>query len=268
MLGKSKILDTNKEWFYEINPISFTEKDFENTILSQIEHVYPNYIGVPFALTITNADDETARPDIVLIRKDYQEWFVVEVELSTHSWDDHVEKQLRVFSTGVYDKNHVSDHLLKKNRTLDKIKLKKMLDEHYPKTMVIVNEKVVEWEKKVKNYNAILSVFQIYKGTGGCDVHRVAGETPIIVTDKSHCKFTKGGSNILEVFSPEFISESQGSILEISYKGRVTKWVKKENKSKSKIRVYLVLKGKSFLPIENRYVLSKSKSNEYYLEIN
>jgi len=268
MFGKSKILDTDKKWFFEIDPASFYEKNLENTILSQMESIYPNYLGVPFAIDIANSEGEIARPDFVLIRKDYQEWYVVEVELSRHSWDDHIEKQVRVFSTGIYEKEHIAGHLFKKDSSLDIEKLEKMVDEHYPKVMVVVNEKMIDWGKKIKKYNAILSVFQIYKGTEGFDVYRVEGETPLIVADKSHCMFTKGGPNILEVFSPEIITECHNSEIEISYKGRITKWVKKESKNRNKRRVYLILKGLNYLPIENKYVLTKSKSNEYYLEIN
>lgn len=264
MHGKSKILDYSNEWYYEIDPNSFYEKDLENTILSKIESVYPNYVGVPYAYKVTNPEGESSTPDFVLIKKDYSEWYVIEVEMSRHSWENHVEKQVRVFSSGIYHKDEVAANLHKKDNSLDLDQLKTMIDKYPPKVMVIVNERKPDWEVKIKKYNALLSIFQIYKGTEGFDVYRVDGETPIIMVNKSPCRFLKGGSNILEVFAPEFIYEGQDSILEIIYNGKITLWTKQEEKDK----VYLISFGSNILPIDKKYVLYQSEQNEYYLRIN
>ncbi len=264
MLGKSKVLDYKNEWYDEIDASSYYEKNLENTILSKLNSVYPNYIGVPFSLPISNAEDESSTPDFVLIRKDYQEWYVIEVEMSRHSWDDHVEKQVRVFSSGIYKKDRVAQYIKEKNSSLDTDKLVFMVDNFPPKVMVIVNEAMPEWEKKVRKYQAFISVFQIYKGTNGIDIYRVEGHTPHIVKNRSHCAFLRGSANILEVFAPNFIEESHDIILEIVYKGKKTRWKKVIEED----RIFLVVVGHNMLPIENRYVLIQSESSEYYLEIN
>lgn len=264
MLGKSKILDYNNEWYDEIDANSFYEKDLENTILSKMESVYPNYIGVPFSLKISNPNGEISIPDFVLVRNDYKEWYIIEVEMSRHSWENHVEKQVRVFSTGFYPMDKVAEYIRDKNSSFKIDRLRFMVDNYPPKVMVIVNERMPDWENKIKNYDAFISVFQIYKGTSGIDVFRVEGDTPLIVKNKSHCAFLKGGSNILEVFSPSFIGKTHESILEITYNGKKTKWkIIDENN-----RVFLISVGYNILPIEKKYVLIQSELNEYYMRIN
>ena len=264
MLGKSKILDYENEWYDEIDPNSFYEKDLENTILSKMKSVFPNYFGVPFSLKISNTDGETSVPDFVLIRKDYKEWYVVEVEMSRHSWDTHVEKQVRVFSSGIYPKDKVAEYIYDKDKSLLLESLKFMIDNYPPKVLVIVNEHMPEWEEKIRKYDSYLSVFQIYKGTNGVDVFRVAGDTPLIVKDKSHCAFLKGGSNILEVYSPSIFKEMPDNILEITYNGKKTKWKIMSEKD----RLFLISVGYNILQIEKKFVIFQSESNDYYMRIN
>jgi len=184
--------------------------------------------------------------------------------MSIHSWENHVEKQVRVFSTGTYPKEKVAEYINKKNNNLEKDSLSSMIDNYPPKVMVIVNERMPEWEDKIKKYDSFISVFQIYKGTNGIDLFRVEGDTPLIVKNKSHCAFMKGASNILEVFSPAFIEAPHDSILEITYSGKKTKWKKIDEKN----RVFLISIGYNILPIEKKYILIQSELNEYYMRIN
>jgi hypothetical protein len=264
MIGKSKVLDTSHDWYDEIDGTSFYEINFQEILLSKIHNVYPDFLGVKFSMDILNDDGEKSAPDLAIIRKDYLEWYVIEVEMTRHSWDDHVEKQVRVFSTGIYPGKKIAKYLKSKNDELNEKKLEEMIDNFRPKVLVIVNEENLEWGKKIKRYNALLSVFQIYRGTNGFEVFRVAGDTPLIYRDRSHCKFTKGSSNILEVSSPEFITQTDGSELEITFKGRITKWKKKEAEGKT----YLIFVGQNNLQLEKQYVLFVTDSGDYYIDFN
>lgn len=264
MIGKSKILDTANEWYDEIDPLSFYEKNFETTFLERIEEVYPDFVGIPFSLKISNPDGENSKPDLAIIRKDYKEWYIVEVEMGRHSWENHVEKQVRVFSTGSYPKKKVSKYIKSKNNSLDLAMLETMVDEVQPKVLVVVNEHKPNWELGVKKYDAFLSVFQIYKGHTGFEIYRIAGYTPFIYRDKSHCNFVKGLSNIIEIHTPTFVGENNDDDIYITFRGLQTKWKIIRDDEK----VYLSLYGRTHFQLEKSYLFYLSNKGEYYLELN
>ncbi len=265
MLGKSKVLDTNSEWYDEIDATSFYEKNFERTFLSKISEVYPDFIGIPFNLTIATEDEETSDPDLAIIKNDYKEWFVIEVEMGRHSWDNHVDKQVRVFTNGIYEKKRIAEYIHKKDSSLDLKKLESMVENYPPKVMIIANEEKKEWKKKAKKYKALISVFQIYKGLNGLELYRIEGHTPYVFRDKSHCSFLKSMSNTLEVYTPTFIEEANDEEVVVIFRGRKTKW----KVIRDEERLYLVFIGRThFLQLENKYLFYKSELNEYYLEYN
>jgi len=262
MIGRSKILDYENKWFDEIDPITFYEKHFEKTFLSKLSEVYPDYIGVPFGPTIRYGD-ETSRPDLAMIKNDYSEWFVIEVEMGRHDWDGHVDKQVRVFTNGHYEKKHIAKKILEKNGDFDKAELEKMIDENQPKVMVVVNELSDEWREKIKTYKGYLSLFQIYKGVDGFEIYRIEGDTPFVYRSKSHCSFLKGSSNILEVYTPTFITESHNTEMVITFNGKFTKWKRLIDGGKTR----LIFEGRThYLQLEKKYVLYLSDSDEYFLE--
>ena len=264
MFERSKILNNDEQWYDEIDPKSIFEKQLEKNILSRMKTVYPNYRGIPFSLKITNPLGETSKPDLALIRNDYKEWYIIEVELSHQSWDSHVEKQVRVFTQGLYDPKKIAEYISSKDDTLNISDLEKMINNYSPKVMVIVNEKMPFWEEKIKGYGAVLSIFQIYRGTNGEDVYRVAGYTPIIIRKSTHCEFIDVSRGILLISDP-IIKEANNCEIEITFNRRVTNWIKKETKGK----VYLVPKGGyNPLPVDKKYALVLSDSDEYFLKVN
>ncbi|EAQ48814.1 hypothetical protein [Leeuwenhoekiella blandensis] len=263
--GKNQAVTNTFDWYDEIDPLSFYEKHFEETFLSKMHEVYPDFIGLPFSLKISTSKGENSKPDLAMVRKDYKEWYVIEAEMGRHSWDGHVEKQVRVFSTGYYAPKKVAKYMFSKNNSLDSVELEKMIDSIQPKVMVIVNEPKPKWEIEVKKYNSYLSVFQIYKGLNGYELYRISGDTPFIYRDKSHSAFVKGLSNTMEIYTPTFIAEPNETDIIIYFRGKKTKWKVLKDKAKT----YIVISGRThFLQLEKKYILYISNKNEYYLDIN
>ncbi len=269
MLGRSRVLDYNLEWFDEVDGSSFYESDLERTLLHRLPTVYPDFIGIPFNLPI-QAGTERSRPDLAMVKNDYSEWYIIEVEMERHSWAHHIEKQVRVFTQGIYEKKRVANYMRQKDLELnqgiprlDYDSLVSMIDNYQPKVMVVANEPVIEWISKVRGYNAYLSVFQIYKGVNGHEIYRIEGDTPFVFRSKSHCEFVRGSSNILTVHTPSFIKESHQDVLEIIFLGKKTKWIKMDDGD----RVKLILNGAThYLQLEKKYVLYLSDKEEYFLE--
>lgn len=272
MIGKSKVLriddDSKPDWYDEIDPVSFYEKHFETTFLEKISVVYPDFIGISFALKIETVLGESSKPDLAIIRKDYKEWYIIEAEMGRHSWEDHVEKQVKVFTNGIYEKNKIANYIFKQDLTnvLELKHLENMVSLIHPKVMVVVNEHKPHWQKEIKKYKAFLSVFQIFKGLNGFEIFRIEGDTPFVHRDKSHCDFLKGGSNILKVYTPHFITEPDDQEIQVTFRGKQTKWIKK---SQTNGTVALIFKGSStFLQLEKKYILYITDKNEYFLDLN
>ena len=274
MIGKTKVLrvdeESNPEWYDEIDPISFYEKHFETTFLEKINVVYPDFIGVAFSLSIENEyGEKSKRPDLAIVRRDYKEWYIIEAEMGRHSWEDHVEKQVKIFTSGVYEKHRIANYIFEKDtsNTLELSHLIQMVSEiPNPKVMVIVNEHKPDWKAKIKKYKAFISVFQIYKGLNGFEIYRLEGDTPFIYRASSHCDFVKGSSNMLKVYTPTFITEEDGSEIILVFKGRKTRWIKATEKNDT---VILIFRGAStFLQLEKKYLLYVTNENEYFLDFN
>jgi hypothetical protein len=90
-------LDENK---YELwDPDASTETEFEMVVARALSCIYPRYVCVMFSGTF-QYDNRSYRPDLALIAKDFSHWFIVEVELVTHSFENHVLPQVRAFQYG------------------------------------------------------------------------------------------------------------------------------------------------------------------------
>jgi len=208
-----------------------------------------------------------------MIKNDYSEWYVIEVEMERHGWENHVEKQVRVFTNGLYEKDKVAQYMIDKDTEFTKLqgkaprldldRLKKMINDHQPKVMVVANEPVKEWIQGIRKYNALLSVFQIYKGLNGHEIYRVEGDIPFVLRNKSHCEILKGSSDILVVYTPTFINEGHKEVIEITFNGKQPKWTRMNDGEK----VNLILKGSThYLQIERKYILYLSDKDEYYFK--
>jgi hypothetical protein len=75
------------------------ETEFELIVAKALMCIYPAYHCFPFGGTF-KLEDNISRPDIALVAKDMSHWFVIEVELISHSLDGHVLPQIRTFRYG------------------------------------------------------------------------------------------------------------------------------------------------------------------------
>lgn len=96
MIGKLKVLwiddDLKFDWYDEIDFVLFYEKYFEIIFFEKISVVYFDFIGISFVLKIEIVLGESLKFDLVIIRKDYKEWYIIEVEMGRYFWEDYVEK--------------------------------------------------------------------------------------------------------------------------------------------------------------------------------
>jgi hypothetical protein len=75
------------------------EPEFEYKVAKALMCVYPDYKCIVFNGGF-RFYDAVSRPDLALIAKDYSHWFIIEVELISHSLNRHVLPQIRAFQYG------------------------------------------------------------------------------------------------------------------------------------------------------------------------
>jgi len=77
------------------------EDEFELTVISVLKELYPDCWIIRFRAKIRH-NGEGWCPDLAVVEKRFRYWFVVEVEISTHSLQKHVLPQVRAFKRGDY----------------------------------------------------------------------------------------------------------------------------------------------------------------------
>jgi len=259
--GKSRILVFD-EWFEEFAPGTYVEDDLEKKIISAAAVVFPEYIMLPLRQTI-EYEDERSQPDLCLIKNDYSDWYVIEVELDKKPFRGHTEMQIRVFSKGRYNATSITDYLFKKNNTLDKSKLYSMVRNVEPKILIMVNE-YPTWATEALSYPRTgIFVFGMYDHPDNIEAYRIDGNYPIKEVDRSRCKFPKYPANILHVLTPSCLDSGGDSVI-IFYEGRKSKWKRVDDKKNT----YLVPAGRNPLNVSKQYYLIKDTEGNFFLKQN
>ena len=104
--------------------IRLREDEFEGVIDQYSETLFPGYHETEWK-PLLRSRDQHCRPDRLLIGRDYRDWWVVEVELSSHP-DSHFEQQFENLSEALYGP-HLADAILELIPGLDAIRLERLL---------------------------------------------------------------------------------------------------------------------------------------------
>jgi len=262
MKGNSKLL-IFEEWFDEFEPGTYVEDDLEKTIIAKSEIVFPDYHTLPLRKPI-EFNGESKEPDLCLIKKDYSEWYVVEIELAKKPFKGHTESQIRVFSNGKYPATEITNYLLTKKQNLDKTKLFKLIQRELPGILILVNE-YPKWAGEAKAYErtAIL-VFGMYDHPDKIEAYSIDGEYPILEIERSRCNFPKYPGNMLTISSSNILNIKNGEEIIVIDDGRKTKWERLDIGKQT----YLLPKGLNPLNVRKKYFLIKSDKDDYYFKEN
>jgi hypothetical protein len=237
------------------------ESRFEEIFLSQVDVLFPEYITVPFKFSVTS-DEGTAKADLALIDKNYLGWWVIEVEMSRHSLNRHVLPQVRILSNAFYG-DDVAQYFVNKRPNLDLEKLKSMMRGKQPRVIVVLDSPKIKWREKLEKYDAILSLFQIFRSSDDQYIFKINGQYPSdYESAKSTCYFEKILSNFLIIESPAILNILHNEKMEIIYDGAVSSWKRTDIVDK----VYLIPLEFNPLNIKHKYLLVKERNDHYYLQ--
>lgn len=236
----SQVIDYAYKWYQEVAPRDYyIENDLERAVMHNLEIFFPGFIAFAFKQRLINVKTGAANAaDLGMVKSDYSEWYVIEVELGKHSLPE-VTGQIDTFKNCVYT-NVNSDYILNERPgVFDKTQLEVLVTNKSPKLMVIVNEDKSEWVEHLKNLGCMTCVFQIYNDLSGRYLYRLDGEYPFVTVDFCNCKYEKEVAFVVKVLKIDFLDGygiPDGATIQIDYNGVLNRWKRKDSGNK----VYLV----------------------------
>jgi hypothetical protein len=246
------------EWYEQLSTQALYENDYERLIFENSKEIFPNHILVPFKMAV-ESEFGKSKADFALIHIKYKDWWVVEAEMSHHSFENHVRPQIHTLSQAVYDEN-VAQYLVKKNPCLDLNKMCSVIRGQQPRVMVVVNAPVKMWADELKRYNAIVTIFEVFRSRHNSYLYRLNGahltEDTIL---RSGCNVDI--SRFLRILCPGILPIKHGEQMPIYFKDGITEWSRLDLKD----RVYLLNKKPVSLNPKAAYELIERESTGFEL---
>jgi hypothetical protein len=160
--------------FELVNPTEFYEIDFESEVVKALNCLMPDYWCGVFAGTFLLEGDRR-KADLALIHKSLSHWFVVEVELAGHSFDQHILPQVRCFRYGEPDQSCESS-LLNAFRFLTRDQARALLM-YIPRYAVVIgNLPNSEWTIALRGLDVQHLTVLVYRNQNGLSAHELEGQ--------------------------------------------------------------------------------------------
>ena len=212
----------NGTWYDPVSAASLYEADYEAAILQHSAVLFPGFICVKFK---TEVDSEygKGKPDLALIDHLYRAWYVIEVELDTHSLRWHVDDQVKKFAYGFYHSGH-ADALCKNTPALDHARVNSMLLGEQPRVLVLVTSHQPAWSARLAKYGAGVGVIELFRDDLDNALLLVNGDQPVALdrTILTECTPEPLLNKALKLHSPAPF-EGQNE-LDLLYEGHSTRW--------------------------------------------
>jgi hypothetical protein len=159
------------------------EVEFELIVAKAMICIYPGYHCFPFGGTF-KLEDNVSRPDIALVAKDLSHWFVVEVELISHSLDGHVLPQVRTFRYGEPQRDCIS--VLSRELSMDRRQIETFLLTVPRSVVVIANKRHRDWELALRALEVQLLTVTAFNSPAGLQAVEVDGR---LIAQQEHLGF-------------------------------------------------------------------------------
>ena len=207
----STIHDRNGSKYALVESNSWSE-DFFSTVIQNFAHViFPFHHCFEFEVDMYYLGDKV-RPDLILIEKNYRDWWLVEVELERHSWLSHIQVQIDKILNADITPVHINK-LKKHSEKLDLKRLEQMMTNVKHKTLVIVDSEPKGWMEDLQSTEARLMTVQVYRNSTNdhiirCDTALPQTGSPII----SYLIPSREGllPGWLEIETPHRLSTTEG----------------------------------------------------------
>jgi len=140
------------------------EDEFTTVVLRILNRLYPSCHVIRFTPTVVN-EDVPWKPDLALIARDLSYWFVIEVEIGTHSLEKHVIPQVIGLRDGIYDLSAVN--LISKSTGIPSDNIAAFVKFVPRYVAVISNVESDVWNEKLRANNVqFISIAEFTQKTG------------------------------------------------------------------------------------------------------
>ena len=141
-----------------------TEDEFERQVLRIASHIMPSFKIAEWKPLVRDWEGHAARPDLAMVSQELDNWYVIEVELASHSIS-HIGPQLETLRKGVYDRSLVSS--LKNSFPTENIDSLNRLVLRDPGLLCIVNQYTDPISRTCRGTGFDLVVLEPYFSTSG-----------------------------------------------------------------------------------------------------
>ncbi len=164
--------------FNLFDPSAFSEADFEQHVVKALTCAYPDYKCIAFRAEFS-FENQIRRSDLALIHSSLSHWFIVEVELLSHSLMGHVVPQVRCFRYG--DLLSSSANLL--CDSLPQIGYNRAISflQFVPRSvLVVVNRESAEWRSCFRGLDVQMVTVSVYRRNDGQIAHEIGGSLFVV----------------------------------------------------------------------------------------
>jgi len=163
----------SKDVFNLLDPSAFSEMDFEAHTVKALVCAYPEYFCIAFRADFS-FENEIRRSDLALVHKSFSHWFIVEVELLSHSLMGHVVPQVRCFRYG--DPLAACAGLL--CDAIPQMDFSRAVSflQFIPRSVVVVaNRMSEEWKSCFRGLDVQMLTLSVYRRADGQIAHELEG---------------------------------------------------------------------------------------------
>jgi hypothetical protein len=241
-------------WLSRVSYTDRLEEEFEKIFFTNAKNIFPDFFCLDFKIKIASKKGNTI-PDFVLIAKDYSRWAIGEVELVSHNLNDHVLPQMDKFYLGEWDDHQIVSKLCEKYPSLDKLKIKELVEKTEPQIFLIANEYLDEWSLPLTKRNIKYLSIEVYTSNHSERIIHICGER----TQEQLIKISDGvpGPDLMgfhTIYLNEIVNElNDGDSCRIDYNGQIFEWQYFTKSDKG-----LFLTTLSFKHTKNLYFLYKN----------
>lgn len=163
--------------FHVVDPTTFSEVEFEAEVVAALRCAYPDYHCGVFRGSF-RLDGERRGADLALIHRTFSHWFVVEVELISHSLERHVLPQVRCFRYGEPEPECVTS-LCNGFPAIERGRAESLI-RYVPRSVVVVaNRFDSTWANALRALDVQMLVVSVFEDQGGRRGHELDGKLEV-----------------------------------------------------------------------------------------
>jgi len=211
------------ELYEQRDPDAASESEFEFHVAKALSSVYPSHQCIVFGGGF-RYDDRICKPDLALVARDFSHWFVIEVEVVSHSLDGHVLPQVRGFRYG--DPQPDCSTILARELKVD-MRQARTLVELVPRSVaVIANKRDQKWEVALNAHEIQLLIVSVFRSAAGVLAAEVEGGLEVL---KESLGFGTYSATDRSLRFPKAVRLSLGQVQINDPRGTLSSWTVAES---------------------------------------